>query len=56
MSFTGSKENDAKFFNSLSEVGKMEFKEAKDLRAARLSAVESLAGQRGAAVSWSPPP
>jgi hypothetical protein len=55
MTFTGSKENDLKFYNSLNEIGKMEFKEAKDLRAARLAAVESLAGQR-AAPAWSPPP
>ena len=56
MSFTGSKENDLKFYNSLGEVGKQEFKEAKDLRAARLTAVESLAGQGRAAAAWSPPP
>jgi hypothetical protein len=42
--FTGSKANDAKFYNSLDEQGKQEYKEAKDLRAARLKMVESLGG------------
>jgi hypothetical protein len=40
--FTGSKTGDQKFFNSLDEAGKMEFKEAKDLRQARLRMIESL--------------
>ena len=42
--FTGSKANDVKFYNSLDEIGKREYQEAKDLRAARLSMVQSLGG------------
>ena len=39
---TGSRANDLKFYNSLNEEGKIEFKEAKDLQRARLNSVMSL--------------
>ena len=41
-SLTGSKANDAKFYNGLNEVGKMEYKEAKDLQKSRLRLALSL--------------
>jgi len=40
--FTGSRANDAKFYSGLDETGKQEFKEAQDLRQARLRMVMSL--------------